>query len=523
MANQACKRIVVLGGGLSGLSYVHYLRNFLAFYKKESLLSKVILVEANNYMGGSIKSCVHDDGIVHELGPRSVRINGIKGQNTGVLLEQLGLQDRIVAVTAKSSAGKERYVYRQGKLHKVPTSLGALFRKIPASKSTLFNALMVDFFKKEKMNLDEYPYRDPSLYDFISYRFGPEAAEGIADPLLRGITAGNVRQLSTRALFNDMLANEQAYGSIMKGVFKPPILKSAHDELFPHDILDSKVLDKFQKDGVMSYNLNTGLQTLPEHLCNSLLNTNDDNLLAIYNSTNVVSINFNNKQANEAPCSVEVKTVDGDQLSIKADHIVSTIPANDFVKTLPDSMPAEQRSALENLQKIPHSPVGCVVVEYRKLTQALPKEINSFGFLTHSESDSKVLGISFDTTMFPEIDKPVGSFRMTAMMGGSWSEQVFGTKDINKVTNEQMEQIALSEIRKILGIKDDPYRITPYMWKTGIAQYTPGHTERLQETRDAIEKVKMPLTILGQSYDGVAVNDVVYAARMAASNFVKQL
>lgn len=521
LGNQG-KRLIILGGGLSGLSYAHYLRNFLAFYKKESLISKVTLLEANDYMGGSIKTNVFDDSVVHELGPRSVRLVGAKAQNTGALIEQLGLADRVVVVSPKSAAGKDRYVYKEGRLWNVPSSFGALLSKLPASNTRLIRAIINDISNGKRMDLDKYPDSDPPLYDFIEHRFGKDAAECVLDPLLRGITAGDARQLSTKALFGDMLAKEQIYGSVMKGVFKPPTTKISHDDLFPHDVLDSKLLDKFQKEGAISFNLTTGLQTLPEHLCNSLLNTNDDGVIDIFNRTKIKEITFNNRQSDQAPCSVVVQTVDGDEVSIDADHIISTIPSQDLAKVVPNSMAPEQKKALDYILSIPHAPVGCVVIEYRNVKN-FPKEINSFGFLTHSKAGSRVLGISFDSAMFPQIDEHTGSFRMTCMLGGHWYKEIFGTENLDQVTNAQLEQISLEEVEKILGIKDEPHRMSTLLWKTGIAQYRPGHVGRMKETRDEIEKMKIPLTLLGQSYDGVAVNDVIYSARLAANEFVKSL
>jgi oxygen-dependent protoporphyrinogen oxidase len=519
------KRLIVIGGGLSGLSYVHYLRNFLSFHKKNGAVSKITILEANDYMGGSVKSKVFDDGVVHELGPRSVRLSGVKSKNTGALLDQLGLAERVLPITAKSAAGSDRYVYRENKFWKVPTALWKPFSKLPASKATLIGTILNDIRKKEKFNAEAYPDGDPSIYEFISYRFGQEAAESVLDPLLRGITAGDARKLSTKAIFNDLFEKEQIYGSVIKGFFKPPVTKMPHDDLFPHDVLESKLLDKFEKQGALSYNLSTGLQTLPEHLSNSLLNSNDDDVIAIYNRTKVLSININDGEHEDAdtPCSVTVETIDGDKVIINADHIVSCIPANQFVKTFPDSMPNEQRNALKYLHEIPQRPVGCVSVEYRNLSKSLPELTSSFGFLTHSKAGCRVLGISFDSAMFPSIDTQTGSFRMTCMMGGEWYKETFETDDLDKVTDSQLEQISLKEISRLLGIKDEPYRMSPYLWKDGIAQYRPGHVGLLRETRKNIEALKLPLTILGQSYDGVAINEVIFAARMAADNFVKTL
>lgn len=518
------KRILILGGGLSGLSYAHYLRNFTAAFNKNHLISKITIVEANNYMGGSIKSNIFEDGMIHELGPRSVRSVGVRGKNTIVLLEQLGLQDELVYIRSESKAANQRYIYSNNQLHKIVFSPWRLFSKLPNIKKSIAGAIYKDL-TTERMNLDKYPHRDPSIYDFFAHRFGEDVAENVVDPILRGITAGDARKLSTRALFGDLLEREQVYGTLLKSIGKPPTSKAPHDDLFPHDMINSKLLDKFDREKVMSYNIKTGLQTLPEHLSNSLLNTNEDNSLSIFNQTQVVSINFNENDDDQAPCSVRVKTVDGDLVEIYADHIVSTLPSIDLAKILPESITVELSKALENVTNIKHSPVGCVCLEYRNLkrTGKNANVLDSFGFLTQSKAGSRVLGIAFDSAMFPEIDRPLNSTRMTCMIGGSWFKEVVGTDNLDEVKDSRLEQIALEEIRKILEIKDDPFRVSNYLWKTGIAQYEPGHKERLKEARSRIAKLSIPLTLLGQSYDGVAVNDVVFAARMAANDFVKSL
>lgn len=525
MAQLGGKRLVVLGGGLAGLSYVHYMRNFLAASNKNHLISKITLLEANNYMGGSVKSNLFDDGMVHELGPRSVRTQGARAKNTIVLLEQLGLEDKLVCIYPDSGAAKNRYIFNNGQLHKIAVSFWTLLSKLPNSKTTLAGAIIKDL-RTQKMNLDVYPDRDPSLYDFFAHRFGEDVAENVVDPLFRGITAGDARKLSTRALFGDLLDKEQVYGSLFKSINKPPTSKSRHDDLFPHDITNSKLLEKFDKEKFISYNIKTGLQTLPEHLSNSLLNTNENDTLSIFNETKVVSISFDrdddgDDDDDQAPCRVKVKTVDGDYVDIPADHIVSALPSTELAKVLPESL---KHKVLHNITKIPHSPVGCVCVEYRDLKKKkLPDVINSFGFLTQSKAGSRVLGIAFDSAMFPEIDEPHNSTRMTCMIGGSWFKEVVGTDNLDEVQDTQLEQIALEEIRKILKLNDEPFRISTYLWKTGIAQYEPGHKGRLDETRSNIKNLSIPLTLLGQSYDGVAVNDVIFASRLAADEFVNSL
>lgn len=524
MATVRGKRLVVLGGGISGLSFLHYVRNFAAFFEKKPHISKMILLEANNYMGGSIKTKHFQDGMLHELGPRSIRLAGVRAHNTVALLEQLGLADKVLPIKGDSPAARNRYVYYKGRMNAIPTSMMALFKKIPGSDKRIYRSVLQDF-SAEKMNLDQYPDRDPPFFDFVKHRFGQEIAEGFIDPLLRGITAGDARHLSTRALFGDWIEKEQTYGSVLKSMAKPPVTKMAHDPLFPQDVLGSKLLDKFDKDKVASYNLSTGLQTIPEYISNSLLNTNEDGAISIFNQTKVKSIEFNveKDEFEIVPCMIEVETVDGDLVKIEADHVISAIPSKELMKLLPKNLPEKQKKAFDLVGSIPHSPVACVCVEFRDLQGPQLNILQSFGFLTQSTAGSKVLGIAMDTAMFPQIDRPFKSNRMTAMIGGSWFKEIFGTDNPDQVTDAQMEQIALEEIGKLLGIKQDPYAMSSLLWKVGIAQYKPGHKGYLREAREILKEQQVPITLIGQSYDGVAVNDVIFSSRMAAHEYVKSL
>lgn len=232
MAQAAGKRIIVLGGGLSGLSYLHYLKRFAKAKSKSHLLSNVTLIEANAYLGGSVKTRVFDDGIVHEQGPRGVRAKGYKSQNTITLIEELGLSDQLIHMDAKSAS---RFIYKDGRLHMLPRSPIDLFSKLPGANSRYSSALIKELFTNN-LDISRYRYKDPPFYDFIKYTFGEDAAECIADPMLRGITSGDARNLSTKALFGDLLDKYELYGSIVKSFGKMGSMARATDEFFPNDV-----------------------------------------------------------------------------------------------------------------------------------------------------------------------------------------------------------------------------------------------------------------------------------------------
>jgi oxygen-dependent protoporphyrinogen oxidase len=59
---------------------------------------------------------------------------------------------------------------------------------------------------------------DESVASFFRRRFGPETVDLIAQPLLGGIHAGDIEQLSMRSLFPRLLDLERDHGSVITGL-----------------------------------------------------------------------------------------------------------------------------------------------------------------------------------------------------------------------------------------------------------------------------------------------------------------
>ncbi|CAK9302411.1 unnamed protein product [Gordionus sp. m RMFG-2023] len=68
------KNIVILGGGISGLSSAYYLL--------KSTNAKVTIIEKSKSIGGWIKSHQYDNNIVLERGPRTIRAYGFAAKST---------------------------------------------------------------------------------------------------------------------------------------------------------------------------------------------------------------------------------------------------------------------------------------------------------------------------------------------------------------------------------------------------------------------------------------------------------
>src|SRR5581483_10192113 len=169
-----------------------------------------VLLERGSRAGGVILS-EEIDGFTIDGGPDALLIqkpDGIK------LCQEVGLGDRLVTTKLPRLA----YIQRAGRLHPLPAGsvLGIPTEWGPFIRTGLFTwpgkiRMGMELFVKPRADA-----ADESIGGFIERRFGREAKEFLAEPLLAGIHAGDVDRLSMNALFPRFVQAERKYGSLLK-------------------------------------------------------------------------------------------------------------------------------------------------------------------------------------------------------------------------------------------------------------------------------------------------------------------
>lgn len=107
------RRVVVVGGGLTGLSAAFYIRKH---YREAGIEPAITLVEKSSSMGGMIET-LHRDGFVIEKGPDS-----FLARKTAMidLAKELEIDHELVSQNPES---KKTYIMQRGKLHPMPAGL----------------------------------------------------------------------------------------------------------------------------------------------------------------------------------------------------------------------------------------------------------------------------------------------------------------------------------------------------------------------------------------------------------------
>ena len=206
------RRIVIVGGGITGLSAAH------AALGRARELGRAVVVtvlEGSPRFGGNLVT-ERVDGFLLDGGPDSWVAT--KPQ-ASALARELGLGGALVGTNA---ANRRYYIAWNGRLHAVPEGLvlgvptQALAARLDAPLLVARQAADGDGAARPGARRGATTTsRSPTSR---ARRLGREAAERLVAPLLGGISAGDASDLSVRAAFPQLVAMEREYGSLVRGM-----------------------------------------------------------------------------------------------------------------------------------------------------------------------------------------------------------------------------------------------------------------------------------------------------------------
>ncbi|MEO8027189.1 MAG: protoporphyrinogen oxidase [Bryobacteraceae bacterium] len=198
-------RVVIVGGGISGLSAAHALG-------KAGVLST--LFESRPRLGGVIETKRIQDCLV-ECGPDSFL--AAKPQAVA-LAKELGLGDQIMG---SNDEQRITFIRRYGRMVPMPDGLMMM---VPTKIMPLIRTPLLGFGTKLRMGLEFFrkppavPLPDRSVGDFIRDHYGDEAVDYLAEPLLSGVYGGDPNALSVQSVLARFVDLENKYGSLSRGV-----------------------------------------------------------------------------------------------------------------------------------------------------------------------------------------------------------------------------------------------------------------------------------------------------------------
>ncbi|KAK6644880.1 hypothetical protein RUM43_001156 [Polyplax serrata] len=461
----------ILGGGITGLS--------AAYYLSKSSEYGIKLFESSHRLGGWIKTTKTNNGSIFEQGPRTLRCRGAAAENTLHLIKELGLDSLVRPILNSSKAAKNRMICLDNQLVKLPNSWTALFKINPPFIKPFIYAIMNDLVTAKKVVEDE------SIYDFVARRFGKQYAEIPVSAMVCGIFAGDAKEISVKALMRDIFEMEQKYGNVLAGFLHSVKNKVINGRIKSVGNQKKDLTESLASKKWSLWSFENGLETLPIELENFLRQQSN------------VEINLDSKCLNIEFKKGEV-ILNFDGRTESTEHLYSSLPSKDLAKILDNKF----LYLKEELSSIPFVSVATVNLEYDG--ELIDNE--GFGFLVPPNQNIPILGVIFDSCILPQNGRTI----LTVMLGGKWFDQHFGSN----TENEKLLEVAQDHIKKILNIDKKPANFLVSVMTNCIPQYIVGHSERVKRIRTYVADQKLPLTLMGNSFDGIGVNDAIYSAKI---------
>ena len=335
-------RVVIVGGGISGLSLAYYL-------KKRHPHWTLTVLEQSDRWGGKINTSLIDQH-VHEHGPDALMTRHAEVME---LIEQLGLTEDIIE---RIDYPIQSMILSKQQFFAIPEGLSGL---VPLRLEALENCPLICSeglaLFKQKLNLEPWHIEDElSLEDFFIEQFGKPVYDVLVAPLLLGIYGTEGHRLSAQAIFPHLVQIAQKHGSMVKYLSGQSLQKSPKMISFKH-----------------------GLSTIIDALVSQLHSMNVDMKL--------------NSAVNQIKRIEDKYQVICDDMTYTADHLVLTSGFKSASSLLKPSMPA-LATALSDFN---YSSSHVVSMMYAGDTN-----LNHFhhgGYLVQNALPQQVMAVSFST------------------------------------------------------------------------------------------------------------------------------
>lgn len=455
------RNIVIIGGGITGLSAAFYLQQES---KRKQEPIKLKLIEASERLGGKIKT-MKRDGFTIEQGPDS-----LLSRKPAIveLTKELGLEDEMIFNETGSS-----FILVDGKLHPMPAGT---FMGVPKEEKAIVDTeIFTEAGKKRALEELEIPKGEPvedqSLGLFMRRRFGDEAVNRLIAPMLAGIHSGDIDAMSLMAIYPLFYELEQKYGSVMKGL---------------QEHMPNKPVTKEKRSSGIFFTFKDGLETLVHQLHEKL-------------AADTVSTGVAAEQIVKTDFGYEIYLESGEKLAAEA---VILATEHSAVPNLFCDHPF-----LQELKQIPAVSTANVVMAFDG--DAIENDLDGTGFQVAREGDIEITACTWTNKKWPSTT-PENKVLLRVYVG-SPEKQAF-----MKLSDEVLTELVLDELKKVMTIKADPQFTVVTRWKDARPQYQVGHRKFIQRIRDELSTQLPGIQIIGSSYDGAGIPDCVANGKKAA-------
>ena len=469
------KRIVIIGGGITGLSAAHRL---MELSKTTGQALEIVLIEASARLGGVIRTEYHE-GFLLEHGPDSFIS---EKPATAALARRLGLESQLQKTNTEH---RRSFIVNLGHLVPVPAGCNLL---APARVWPLVTSDLMSWPAKARLALDLLLPRgnlngDESLASFVRRRFGSEALARIAQPMVGGIYTADPEQLSLRATMPRFLEMERKHRSLICS-----LRKQAREKDLAAEASGARYSLFLTFAG--------GMQLLVDRLKAELASA------SVQLNTRVVSLRHD-------PRAAEWIIEHDGANSIRADAVCIALSAPAAARLLMDG----NEELAGELEGIPYASTATINLAYKR--EDIPHRLDGFGFVVPLIEKRSLLACTFCSVKFAN-RAPQQMVLLRAFVGGALQPEMFALDE-----GEMLNRV-LTDLRELLGIEQQPLFSRIAKWPRSMPQYHVGHLDRIERIRN--RALELPQFVLaGNAYSGSGISDCIREGENAAERIFRGL
>jgi oxygen-dependent protoporphyrinogen oxidase len=476
MTVDATAHVVVIGGGIAGLSAAFFLRDQPV---------RVTVLEGSPRLGGKL-SASDVAGVAMDEGAEALLARRPEGVD---LIRAAGLGDDLVPAGVTASA-----IYSRGALRPLPRRQ---FMGVPADLDELaatgvVSAEGVARAREESSRPAEAG--DTSVTEYIGSRLGVEIVDRLVDPLLGGVYAGRSEDLSFQATLAPLATAARRHVTLTgaaASLLPPPA--GGNSSRPPADGTPAVGPDRLAPVFV---SLTTGIGALPEVLAKS--------------SGADVRTSAMVRELRRTPAGWRLTIGSAaDPEYLDADAVIIAVPAAPAARLLSDTA----GDAAAGLAEIPYASMAVVTLAFRAAD--FPAQQRS-GYLVPAVDGRAVKAVTFSTVKWPHLAAQAPVHVVRCSVGRTGDVAVLQRDD------EDLATLAAAELAGAIGVtaKSVAWRVT--RWGGGLPQYNVGHLDRVARIRAAVAR-QPGLAVAGAAYDGVGIPACVGTARAAADQVTAYL
>jgi oxygen-dependent protoporphyrinogen oxidase len=477
MTVDATAHVVVIGGGIAGLSAAFFLRD-------EPV--RVTVLEGSPRLGGKL-SASDVAGVAMDEGAEALLARRPEGIE---LIRAVGLGADLVPAGVTASA-----IYTRGAMRSLPRRQ---FMGVPAdldelAATGLISAEGVARARNEAAGstATESGADDVSVTGYIGSRLGVEVVDRLVDPLLGGVYAGRSEDLSFRATLAPLAAATPGHATLTGAAASllPPPGPQPGPRSGASDGTVSKPAPVF-------VSLTTGIGALPEAVAKA--SGADVRTGAMVRALTRTATGWRLTVGSAA-----------DPEYLDADAVIVAIPAAPAARLLNGSA----GDAAARLTEIPYASMAIITLAFR--ADDFPAQQRS-GYLVPAVDGRAVKAATFSTVKWPHLAAQAPVHVVRCSVGRSGDVAVLQRDD------EDLAALAAAELADAIGITTPRIASRVTRWGGGLPQYNVGHLERVAAIRASVAR-QPGLAVAGAAYDGVGIPACVATAKSAVAQVTAYL